>query len=115
MPVSVAASGSQTCTVDTTHTLTTTAGPSGGGAYMLRIDTNALAGSELLEVTLQSRARAADTTRPCWTDTFSADSIPKVQLSPLVPVESGNEVVATIRQRNGTGRAILWALVRVDG
>jgi hypothetical protein len=112
--VSIAASGLQAATLATDHTLVTQAGPAGGAAYVLVVDIAALVADERVEVRLRSRARAGDTTRDAFTLTGSADS-PDLLLSPVVPVESGNELVAILRQDGGTGRSFPWSLKRIDG
>lgn len=114
MPVSIAASGSQTATLATNHTLVTQAGPAGGGNYVLVVDKAALSGTEILELRMQTRARSGDTTRDVYVSTFSTDG-PGVVISPVVPVESGNQLVCILRQEGGTGRAFPWALKRIDG
>lgn len=115
MPVSIAASGSQTATLDTDHTLATQAGPTGGAVYQLRVDAVNLANGERLILTLRSRARAADTTRQLYHATFEHAQASPIKDSPMVAVEVGNELVAVLRQEGGTGRAFPWALRRVDG
>jgi hypothetical protein len=114
MPVSIAASGSQSATLATDHTLVTQAGPAGGASYMLVVDIAALVADERVEIRVRSRARSGDTTRDAFTVTGSADS-PDLLIAPVVPCESGNEVVCILRQEGGTGRAFPWALKRIDG
>ncbi len=114
MPVSIAASGSQTATLNTDHTLVTQAAPTGGASYVLVVDKNALADGERLRLRVQTRARAADTTRDAYVAEFTLDG-PAVVVSPVIPVEVSNELVAILRQEGGTGRAFPWALKRIDG
>jgi len=111
----VAASGSQAATLATDHTLVTQAGPAGGASYVLVVDKSALQSGERLRLRVQTRARAADTTRDAYSPgDFSMDG-PGVVISPVVPVEAGNELVAILRQEGGTGRTFPWALKRIDG
>jgi hypothetical protein len=114
MPVSIAASGSQTATLATDHTLATQAPPSGGAAYVLVVDKSNLAGVEVLRLRLRTRARSGDSTIDCYEAEFTQDG-PDAVVSPVIPVEASNEVVAILRQEGGTGRAFPWALKRIDG
>lgn len=115
MSVSIAASGSQTATLNTDHTLTTTAAPSTGGIYQLRVDTAAMVNGETLVLRLQTRARAADTTRNVYTTVFTHTQGDPIKDSPAIAVPTGCDVVAILRQEGGTGRAYPWALYRLDG
>lgn len=108
----VASSGSQTCTISTTHTLVTQAVGTGGKSYVLRLDINALAAGERLLVELESRARAADTTRKCQPAVLLVGGYDqKVVALPFEALQESNELVCKITQQNGTGRAIPWALL----
>ena len=115
MPVSIANSGSQTATLNTDHTLATATAPTGGALYQLRVDTNALATNETLTLTLSTRARVADTTRVLYRAVFTGAGEEAIKDSPCVAVPAGSEVVATLRQEGGTGRAFPWAVYRLDG
>lgn len=115
MPISIATSGSQTATLNTDHTLATQAGPTGGAIYQLRVDTNALANGERVLLTLQTRARVADTTRTLYQAVFEHAQGDPIKDSPAVAVPASSEVVAILRQEGGTGRAFPWALYRLDG
>lgn len=115
MATTIAASGSQTATLATDHTLTTTTAPAGGACYVAMVDIAALAGTEVVEITVQTRARVGDTLRVVQKASFGSTNIEKLVLSMGVPVEAGNDLVVILRQENGTGRAFPWALKRVDG
>lgn len=108
---SVAASGSQTATLDTDHTLASQVAPTGGAAYFLRVDTSALAIGETLVLKLQSKARTSDSTVTVYESTHQHEQTEALKVSPLVILEAGNTVVAVLRQEGGTGRAFPWALV----
>lgn len=108
----VADSGSQTCTVSTTHTLVTEAVATGGKTYILRLDVNALASGERLLVEIETRARTSDTTRKAQPAALLVGGYDqKVVDMPFVAGQESNEVVCKITQQNGTGRAIPWALL----
>lgn len=110
---SVAASGSQTATLDTDHTLATQTAPTGGAAYLLRVDAANLANGERLILTLATKARVGDTTRTAYQSVYLHAQADPLKISPTIVVEESNEVVAVLRQEGGTGRAYPWALVNV--
>ncbi len=115
MPVSIAASGSQTATLNTDHTLTTTAGPTGGGVFQLRVDTNALVNGETVFLTVQTKTRSTDVTRQVYPRAvFTHVQQDPIKDSPAIAVPNGCEIVAILRQEGGTGRAFPWALYRLD-
>jgi hypothetical protein len=112
MAWAVAASGSQTCTISTTHTLVTQAVGTGGKSYVLTLDVNALASGERLLVEIEARARTSDTTRKAQPSALIVGGYDqKVVDLPFVVRQASNEVVCKITQQNGTGRAIPWALL----
>lgn len=115
MPVSVAASGSQTATLNTDHTLDTETGPTGGAIYQLRVDADALANGERLILTVQTRARSTDTTRTVYEAVYEHDQPDPIKDSPAVAVQVSGEWKAILRQEGGTGRAYPWAVLRLDG
>lgn len=119
MPVSVAASGTQTATLATDHTLTTTNPPSGGAVYQLRVDSNAMAAGETLTLTLQTRALNTGTTRTLYQAVYANAQGEPIKDSPAVGVQydatTNSEIKAILRQDGGTGRAYPWALLRLDG
>lgn len=115
MPVSISASGSQTATLNTDHTLVTQTAPTGGAIYQLRVDTNALANGERVILTLQTKTRTTDTTRTVYRAEFNDIQSDPIKDSPAVAVVATSDLVAILRQEGGTGRAFPWALYRLDG
>lgn len=108
----VANSGSQTCTISTTHTLVTHAVATGGKTHILRLDIAALTTGERLLVEIESKTRTSDTTRKCMPSALLVGGYDqKVVDLPFVAGQASNEVVCKITQQNGTGRAIPWALL----
>lgn len=98
-PISVA-SGSQNATLTTVHTLATLTTP---GTYICDVDTAAMTWGEVLTLVAKVKARAGDAS------TVFASAIYKhVQAVPhklSLPVPVAAEVVFTLRQDGGTGRA----------
>lgn len=115
MPVSIAASGSQTATLNTDHTLVTQTAPTGGAIYQLRVDANALANGERVILTLQTKTRTTDTTRTVYRAEWNDIQSDPIKDSPAVAVVATSDLVAILRQEGGTGRAFPWALYRLDG
>lgn len=97
--------GSQTATVTTEHTLATI---TTSGTFVLAIDANAMALGDELVVKVKSKVRSVGTTRLAYSATYvNNQSIPVIF---TIPVVSTNEVVFTITQETGTGRAFPWEI-----
>lgn len=116
MPCSIptGCSGSQTATLATDHTLRTETAPTGGAIYQLRVDTAALVNGETLTLTLRTEVRSTDTVRTLYTATFAHVQGDPIKDSPAIGVVAGADVVAILRQDDGTGRDFPWALYRLD-
>ena len=103
MAVQSADSGSQSCTLDTEHTLATETTP---GVYVLVLDTSAMVNGDVLIVRIYTKDKSAGTSRIAYTATYA-----HVQAEPhkySVPVPSDTEWKASIEQTDGTGRSIDW-------
>lgn len=115
MAASNAASGSQTATLNTNHTVVTQTAPTGGASYQFVIDTANLVNGERLLVRMQSSVFNGQTLRDTYTSTFMHVQSQPVKPSPIISLDAGNQVSVIIRQEGGTGRVFPWALRRVDG
>lgn len=111
MAITIKASGSQTCTIGTEHSL---ASYTDGEVYILALDLANLAdGStpDILEVRIYSKTRSGDTERLANMWTFvGSQSLPYFSTYPHV---TGASYRATIKQTQGTGRAIPWSIMTV--
>lgn len=108
MAVTSANSGSQTATIGTEHTLAT---ETTAGVYVLVVDTGNMVDGDKVELRLKTKARSGDTSRLAYRGTYR-----HVQLDPnkySIPVPVDTEVVATLKQTDGTGRAFPWNLLRM--
>ncbi len=114
MAASNAASGSQTATLATDHTLATITVPTGGASYVLYVDKSNLTSTERLRLRLRARARAADSTVDAYETEHTQDGADLI-ISPVISLEAGSELIAILRQEGGTGRAFPWAVRRIDG
>jgi hypothetical protein len=116
MPISIAASNSQTVDLlATDYALATQTSPTGGAIYQLRVDAANLVNGERVTLTLRTRARSGDSERVLYQSTFENVQGEPLKDSPAIAVQATVDVVAILRQDGGTGRAFPWALIRLDG
>lgn len=108
MTVAVKTSGSQTAVISTEHDLATITDP---GVYQLVLDLANLANGttpDILEVRLYGKARSSDTERLMEVWSFiGAKASPLWRSHPEMSPHSNRW---TIKQTQGTGRAIPWAV-----
>ena len=97
--------GSQTAVISTEHTLGTI---TTSGSFVIGIDANAMALGDELIVRAKLKVRSVGTTRLAYEATYSHVQNEPVILS--IPVASTNEIVFTIEQVAGTGRAFPWEI-----
>ena len=97
--------GSQTASIDTEYTLVTI---TASGTFVLGIDTNAMALGDKLTLKVKLKVRSSGTTRLAYTANYSHVQGEQVKLS--IPVASTNEIVFTLEQTAGTGRAYPWEI-----
>lgn len=113
MALTITASGTQSATIGTEHTLTTLTGPK---TFTLHIDVNALShGSgtaDELELYIKTKVLSGGTERVTYyTLLTGAQDIP-VRVSLPVPVPQTATV--TLKQTAGTGRSFPWAVTTPD-
>lgn len=108
MAVSVKTSGSQTCTINTEHSLATVTDP---GVYQVAVDVAALVNAatpDLLELRVYGKARSTDTER--LLDRHSLVGAQPSALWMSKPYVSPHHFRVTVRQTQGTGRTLPWAI-----
>lgn len=108
MGVSSQTNGSQTASIDTEHTLATI---TAAGVYILVVDTANMVNGDIVTFRLKTKCRSTDTSRLAFSVTYS-----HVQSEPnkySVPVPSDVELIATLEQTDGTGRAFPWSVLNV--
>lgn len=111
MAISEHASGSQTCTISTEHTLNTTTPETTDGVFQFFIDTANMVAGDVLEIRLKEKCRTGDTIRQIRMNTLAG-----VQSDPLWVSESFLLLHGwdfTIKQTAGTGRAFPWSIRKV--
>lgn len=97
--------GSQTAVISTEHTLGTI---TTSGSFVIGIDTNAMVLGDELVIRAKLKIRSVGTTRLAYEATYA-----HVQGAPAIisiPIASTNEVVFTLEQTAGTGRAFPWEI-----
>lgn len=108
MAITQEASGSQTATIGTEHTLATI---STNKTFVAYVDASALVAGEYLELKCKRNTRTADTTRIIHTRIVSWL---EAAVTPIIkmPVDSAgaSAYVVTLKQLSGTGRAFPWAI-----
>lgn len=98
--------GSQTAVIGTEHTLATI---TTAGSYVLMVDAAAMALGDELELYVKTKVRSVGTTRQAFKASYTHAQSDPVKLS--IPVASTNEIVFTLKQTAGTGRAFPWEVV----
>ncbi len=80
------------------------------GVFQFGIDTHLLAAGDTLEARLQVKDAAAGTLRTVWQCSWTgAQSVTQKQITTALV----NSWDFSMRQRAGTGRVILWSIVKV--
>jgi hypothetical protein len=110
----VAASGTQTATVGTEHTLATVTAP---GRYRLVVDVAALAGGatpDIVELRSKTRVLSGGTDRLAHPALSAVGGlvVAGVVGCPEVVVDQGTQAIFTLKQTQGTGRNFPWKVLR---
>ena len=108
MTLAVAASGTQTAVISTTHTLST---PTAGKTYQLNLDLNALAAGDTLTIIVQAKVAGGSFRNAASLTLAGPQGDPFFQTAPY-PAASGCQF--QILQSTGTGRAFPWEVVSLD-
>ena len=112
MAVVVTQSGSQTCTVTTEHTVTTTVNTA--GTYVFKVDLNASVNGDAFEVRVKCKARAADTARVIYFETFANVQDDPIKIGAPCAIAVNEALDCSIKQTTGTSRAVPWNLLQID-
>ncbi len=114
MAVTVEASGTQTATVTTEHTLATVAGP---GVYVLNVDTVNMVANDVLELRVKKPVLAAGTTRVEFFQAYygaqPTDDILKTSV-PVVIDSTAGGATFTLKQTFGTSRNFPWSILKLN-
>ncbi len=109
MAIAVVASGTQTATLTTEHTLDT---DTTGKTYVLVVDTALLVNDETLTLKLYTKVLSGGTERLAYVANFKHIQSEPAKYS--VPVPANISLKATLEQNGGTGRAFPWSLLSLD-
>ncbi len=108
MTISVAASGTQTATVGTDHTL---ASPTTAGVYQFVVDAANLVAGDILELRIESKVLTGGTVRKAFTTHYGDAQSDPIKISPPVTVPFGANFI--LNQVAGTGRAFDWSVIQL--
>lgn len=97
--------GSQTAVISTEHTLATI---TTSGSFVLGVDLNNMALGDTLVLRMKLKIRSAGTTRILAEVVYQHNQTSPAEVS--WPVASTNEIVFTLEQTAGTGRAFPWEI-----
>lgn len=106
MALTSAATGSQTATIDTEHTLAT---ETTAGVYVLVIDTANLVNGDIVILRIKTKYASGGTSRLAYSQTYSNVQTDLIKYSIPIPIDT--EVICTLEQTDGTGRAFPWNLL----
>lgn len=108
MALTSAASGTQSATITTEHTLTT---QTTAGVYVLVVDMVNLALGDTVELRIKTKAKSGSTSRLAFIATYQHAQSELNKYSIPVPIDT--EIVATLKQTAGTGRSFDWNLLKM--
>ena len=108
MAITEHASGTQSATINTTHTLNPTNPDSTDGVYQLVVDCNALAAGDALELSILESALSGGTQRLAHRATLHGVQSEPLYVSPPITLMHGWSM--TLRQTAGTGRSFPWSI-----
>lgn len=102
-------SGTQTCVIDTEHTLSN---QTSAHVFGLMLDLNNLAGGDVLEVNVYVKAISSGTERLVEQAIYAHQQHVPIVYTP--PIPSAHSVTFKIQQTDGTGRDVPWSLYQLD-
>lgn len=103
------ASGTQTATLATEHTLATR---TDGKTYVLVVDASNLANGDTVVLRAKVKALTGSTAALAYSVTLTHAQAEPVVISP--PVPAVHSVAFTLEQTDGTGRNFDWSVVSLD-
>lgn len=111
MAISEHATGSQTATINTEHTLNTTTPETTDGVFQVFVDVANMVAGDVLELRIKEKARTGDTQRQVLVATLAGAQSDPLWVSPSLILMNGWDV--TLKQTAGTGRAFPWSIRKV--
>ena len=102
------ASGAQSATLDTGHTLSTV---TTAGTYVLVVDTNAMVAGDILILRAKTKCKSGSTSRLAYSAVYANAQTDPNKYS--IPIPIADEVVFTLEQTDGTGRSFDWNVLKL--
>jgi len=112
MTLTVTASGTQSATVSTEHTLAGTGTLTAGKTYTLAVDCNAMATGDELELRIKTKVLSSGTERLAYIATYAHAQDTPIKVS--IPVPCAQAATVTLKQTAGTGRSYDWNITTPD-
>lgn len=109
MTWAVSASGTQTATVNTEHTLTT---DTTNATFYYEVDITNMVIGDILELRIYTMTLSGGTLRLAWKSTVGPVP-PANDICPSPPQPSDQSLRVTLKQTAGTGRSFPWKLLRL--
>lgn len=113
MAVTAQASGTQTATIGTEHTLTDV---NTSGTFTLHVDTNAMIAGDSLELRVYQMVLTASTRRVAYFQNYfdaqSADDKIKITIPISNELTDTGALRFSLKQVTGTGRSFPWKVLR---
>jgi hypothetical protein len=113
MAVTAQATGTQTATISTEHTLADVAVV---GTFTIHVDTNAMASGDTLELRIYQMVLTAGTRRVAYYTVYSgaqsSDDLIKISVPIANELTDAGALRFTLTQTAGTGRAFPWKVLK---
>ena len=113
MAVTAEATGTQTATVTTEHTLADVAT---AGTYTLHVDMNAMAAGDVVELRIYQIVLTGGTRRVAYCQRFAGAQPADDKIAVSVPISNeltdAGSIRFTLKQTFGTGRAFPWKVLK---
>lgn len=109
MTLAIIASGTQSATLDTEHTLDN---DTTGKTYVLVVDTGAMVNGDIVIFRIKTKVLSGGTLRLAYSTTYA-----NVQAEPQkysIPIPANIEIECSLEQTDGTGRSYPWVLLSID-
>lgn len=109
MALAVVASGTQSATINTEHSLATS---TTGKTCVLAVNTANMANGDELELRIKTKVLSGSTAQLAYFASYA--HVQGVPNKYSVPVPANQSIEVTLKQVAGTGRSFEWALLSLD-
>lgn len=109
MALTTSSSGTQSCTIDTVHSLVT---DTTAGVYVAMWNLTNLVKSDIIRCFIETKVLTGDTAETVFEGVYANDLGANciVQSPPVVSMFS---LTVKVEQTDGTGRSVPWSLIRI--